>query len=142
MGALRARRLGETKLRQHAHLVNVCPMLHDLAIGEAEYVHFRPRCSFARRFHTVKFAFHRPTRGDALRDQVAFPDGIFDFVGEIGERGDQRGHKLFGVFDRARYSRRHCVINAFGVRHLIEDAYVALAEFGWDAIGSPPILFG
>ena len=74
MGALRARRLGETKLRQHAHLIYVRPMLDDLAIGEAEYVHFRPRCFFARRFHTAKFAFHRPTRGDTLRDQVAFPE--------------------------------------------------------------------
>ena len=86
MGALRARRLGETKLRQHAHLVNVCPQCSMiLPLAKRRMCISRPRCYFARRFHTVKFAFHRPTRGDTFSDQVAFPDGIFDFVGEIGE---------------------------------------------------------
>jgi len=75
------------ELLQHAHLINIRPMLHKFAIrASAGDVDFRPRCRLAGWEHAQKLPLHRAVSGEPLHDLIPFGDRVLHRVVQVGKR--------------------------------------------------------
>jgi hypothetical protein len=129
-------------LLQHAKLVNVRPMLDDLAVLQANDVYFAPGRAFAGGWHTRKFAFHRAAPGRALDDPIPFSNDVLDSVLKVAEGGAQHGEELFGCLAGGRHTGRDRVLDVVGRDQTLKQGPIASVEGFYGTPGDGFVFFG
>src|ERR1700680_1369493 len=121
-------RRNDAKLLQHAQLVNICPVLHQLATDYTGDVNLRPGCLLAGGGNPQKCTLLRPTRRQAVDDRIPFGDLVFNRILKVGEGSAKCGDKLFEPIEIARDTGSSDVLHIIGGHDLVRGGEVSLIE--------------